>query len=449
MSRTVIGLGTGLVAVVLIVGGLAWAKPELLAKIRRPISIGASPTPKDADQPAPSEPRSVEWIDDGWCGLHHKQEADCEECRTGKPPGENGCLSRLPLVRLASPEVPRKIGLRTALAEARRHVDRITGNAEVNYATHSYAEVRPRVAGRIVEVPVDEGQTVKKGQVLVVVDSAEVGSAKANYLAALPLAQVAKQTYDRIATLTESNVAAQKDALEARAALNKANADLLNAQQRLLNFGFSKADLETISKSNDTSSLLKITAPLDGVLVERHAVPGEAVEPNTQLFADTDIRHMWVWIDIDVAGAARVRPGQQVHFTIEGSDETFPGLVELLEFAVNPTTKTIRVRAGLENPRGRLRANMFGRGSIDLNEPHDMTVVPTEAVQSYRGDSIVFLPSADKVTFRPQRVGLLPVEQPGTIEVEWGLKPGDKVVTTGSFLLKSELERTTEEAAGP
>ena len=92
----------------------------------------------------------------------------------------------LPVVKLTSPEVATRIGLQTAVAEGRTLVDLVEGNAETAYNAHLYADVLPRVRGVIREVEGDHGMACEEGDVLAVVDSADVGAAKAAYLAAGP-----------------------------------------------------------------------------------------------------------------------------------------------------------------------------------------------------------------------------------------------------------------------
>jgi cobalt-zinc-cadmium efflux system membrane fusion protein len=98
------------------------------------------------------------------------------------------------------------------------------------------------------------------------------------------------------------------------------------------------------------------------------------------------------------------------------------------------------VRAELPNPDGRLRANQFGRATIRVGALHDALVVPRSAVQNADGVDLVFLAQADG-RFRPQRVLTRPSEADGLLEVSWGLKPGQRVVTTRSYTLKAELFR--------
>ncbi|MBX6313341.1 MAG: efflux RND transporter periplasmic adaptor subunit [Isosphaeraceae bacterium] len=436
MKRLLVRLFVALmvVAAALVV---TWFRPELVpawARLREPGPGSASPEGKEVE----ARPERIEEIDDGWCS------------RPGAQPDPN-CRPTLPPVRLSTPETARRIGLETARVTRGRHAHYVTGHAVIAYEGHHYAEVRSRVSGRIADVPVDEGQTVRKGTTLVVLDSAEVGTDKANYISARVAADLAETTYERTRKLAAAQAMAGKAEREARGALERAKADLLNARQRLLNLGFTEAELEEIFRTKDTSSLLNIIAPMDGTLVERHAVVGDAVQPspssNNFLFAISDVRTMWAMIDVYESEAPKVSLGQPVTFVIDGTEErVFHGFVELIEFAVNPATRTVRVRGEMRNQSNRLRAGQFGVARIQIEPEHEATLVPRSAVQTIEGVDAVFLPQPDGQTFRPQRVALKPTDDDRILEVVWGLKPGDEVVTTGAFLLKSEMLK--EQIAG-
>jgi cobalt-zinc-cadmium efflux system membrane fusion protein len=374
--------------------------------------------------------------DDGWC--EHRKMA-----------GSAGCKRSMPTVRLASKDTAEEVGLKAVQAETRTVAPTVSGNAEISFVSHDYAHITSRVSGRVADVPTDEGRFVKKGDVLVVVDSAEVGSAKAQYLSILPVVDLARREFERTAQLRASNATSEKDELAAHTALAKAEAELLNARQRLLNMGLTLAEIDRIARTKDTSNLLNILAPMAGRLVERHAVIGEAVTPPNgavttglmqSLFDIADTAEMWAWIDIGEGDLPKVAIGQEVRFTISGTEEpVFSGHVELISFAVNTATRTVRVRAGLKNIDERLRANQYGRAVIRVGPERSAVVVPRDAVQSDAGVEFVFLPLLDGRRFRTQRVETRPTERHGEVEVAFGLRPGDRVVTEGSFLLKSEL----------
>lgn len=353
----------------------------------------------------------------------------------------------LSVVRLASPEVAQRIGLQTAIAERRMLVERVEGNAETQYNGHHYAEIVPRVACVVREVLADHGTHCQPGDRLAVVDSAEVGTAKANYLSARAMAELAEATLERTITLSASDALPKARELEARATLNTARADLLGASQRLRNFGFTDEDLEQISAKNDTSSLLDVVAPIEGTVVDLHAVIGEALEPRTVMFLVTDLSSLWVWIDVPEAEFSRVSRGQSVTFDTKlGTESPAKGTVEWVDSSVDPVTRTVRVLAKVENSEGGLRVNQFGWGSIAVAEPRESVVIPRQAAQVVTpGRTVVFVEQADG-SFLPRQVEVQEIREPGMIEVVQGLEPGDRVVTTGAFFLMSELRQ--DELAG-
>ncbi|MEO6811622.1 MAG: efflux RND transporter periplasmic adaptor subunit [Isosphaeraceae bacterium] len=457
-SLTRAALVVAVVAVALAGAGLWWARPAWApawAQLRGSTLPGVTGNAIDQkhsvlENESRNETDVVLAPDDGWCGPHGQPGETCSECLKQGSLGESS-RQPLPMIQLSSTATAKEIGLASAKATAHKHVDLVTGNAEVAYNAHRYAEVHPRVAGFIREVRTEEGDHVEKGDVLVVIDSAEVGSAKAAYLAAIPTEHAASITYQRTERLVKQDAMALKDEIDTRSLYNKAKADLLNAKQKLHNLGFNDADLTEFVKKEETSSLLSIRAPIEGMVMVRHADPasgvetwhaveGEAVVATTQLFVVTNIHVMWLFIDIYESQIDQVKIGQPVSFTVTGSTHPpFLGKVELIDSEVHPSTRTIRVRAEIGNPDGWLKANQFGLAQIEVSGEHVATLVPREAVQRASRVDVVFFPEADGRSFRPQRVVAKATDRPDWVEIEWGVHPGQTVVTTGSFLLKSEL----------
>lgn len=384
--------------------------------------------------------------DDGWCITHNKPEELCTECKLdpkshdAAAAGAKVCRDPLPTVKLKSGKLAEQIGIQTAAVLEEVHAHKLSANAETAYDANAYAEITPRVAGFLREVRADLGRAVKQGEVLAVVDSAEVSAAKAQYISAVAAVGLAQVTYDRIKSLARTDSVPAKAELETLTALNQAKATSLDASHRLRNFGFAEAELARIIRDNDTESELNVVSPIDGVVVVRHAVKGEPVQETTQLFAVTDTTTMWLWIDVYEADIATVKPGQKVSFLASGNDEgAFSGAINWIGTEVNQQTRTTRVRAEVDNSRGTLRANQFGQAEIQVGEEHKAVVVPKAAVQRKDNADVVFLPQKEPGVYRPQRIVAKPTDSGDFLEVSWGLKPGQRVVTQGAFLLKTEI----------
>ena len=385
--------------------------------------------------------------DDGWCATHNTPETLCAECladpeshvRTAAERTSTAkvCRVSLPTVRLASARLAQQVGMETAPVVEEDHAHSLSANAETAYDANRYADVSPRVDGFLREVRADLGRSVARGEVLAVVDSASVSATKTQYLSAHDGLALARATYDRIRSLR--GAVAGKQEIEAQTALNQSKAAAMDAEQKLRNFGFGDAELKRILEQRDTKGSLEIVAPIGGTVVLRHAVRGEAVLATSQLFAVADTSVMWLWIDVYEADVAKVALGQQVAFVASGAEtEPHRGKITWLGNEVSARTRTTRVRAEVENADGHLRANQFGRVEIRLAAEHKAVVVPKAAIQRKDKTDLVFLPEGEG-RYRPQRVLVRPTDQGDVVEVAWGLKPGQRVVTTGSFLLKTEI----------
>ena len=483
MKRTLIGVGAALAAAIVIGLGLGLAafRPALLPAWARP------------QTPAASQETALQCKEHGvpekFCTLCHKElktslmlcrehgnipEDICTLCHPelAKKYGIEMCPKghRLPKhfcyqcettpatssseappapVRLARADMARDIGLETATATRERLARTLMANAEAAYDGRRYAEVRPRVSGFLREVKADLGQKVRRGELLAVVDAAEIGTAKARYLTTQAAVKLAQVTSDRTQSLAKSGSVASRMELESLTALNDAQANLTEAEQRLKNFGFSDEEIERIARTKDTKGILTITAPIDGTVVALAAARGEAVEPTTRIFAIADTSTMWLWIDVYESDIASIADGQRVNFTISGAgaaeeSPTFTGKITWIGTEVDPTTRTTRVRAEVANASGRLRAHQFSRAEIQTGEPHDAVIVPKDAVQRRNRQDLVFIPEADG-TYRPQNVRVNRLARRNAVEVTAGLEAGQRVVTTGAFLLKTE---TMKDALG-
>jgi cobalt-zinc-cadmium efflux system membrane fusion protein len=146
---------------------------------------------------------------------------------------------------------------------------------------------------------------------------------------------------------------------------------------------------------------------------------------------------MWAEIDIPEGDAALVAVGQRVSVWVESLEgRLFEGALVGVSPEVDPHTRTVRARALLANPDGALRANLLARARVATSRPRLSVLVPREAVQRAYGTRIVFVRLADDL-YETRRVALGLAEN-GVVEVVAGVRPGERVVTEGSFLLKTE-----------
>lgn len=352
------------------------------------------------------------------------------------------CSTANTTVRLSSPSIARTAGFEYEQVEAAPLTRAVTRNAEVVYDANRYARIASRAPGVVVKMHKDLGETVRAGEPLATVDSADLGTAKADLLQAQELLVLWENNAEREAALWDRGAGTERDAREAQTRLAEARIAVSRAEQRLRNLGLNDGQIEQVVRENDTTSLLAVTAPFDGVVVERSATMGEVIDARTALASVADTGRMWAMIDLTPADLATVQPGQSVTLATDGvRGRTVMGTLTWISTAVDPATRTIKARAEFDNADGRLRANLFGQATVQAGEDRAAVTVPKDAVQ-WEGCCNVAFVKADEAgtTFQPKRL-TLGFDAGDHYEVLDGLAAGDTIVTRGSFILKNEIRK--------
>lgn len=183
---------------------------------------------------------------------------------------------------------------------------------------------------------------------------------------------------------------------------------------------------------------LEIKAPIDGVIIERHATTGELVDKARTIYTISDPTKLWVIADVKERDIAVVKPGQEANFTVlTYPDEQFHGNVTLTANQVEAKTRTLEARIVTENADGRLKPGMFADVAITTTVLTNVLIIPDSALQTDGDQQVVFV-SLGNGNFE-KRIVKLGEEQQGNVQILAGLTAGEKVVTDGSFILKSEM----------
>ncbi len=394
-----------------------------------------------------------------WCAEHALPESQCAACnpKLGEPPaapaappppsspderqrGEPraGCRKESQRIALASPELARKVGIVTTPVVRAPFRDLVAVDAEVEHRSDRRAELSSRAPGVVREVKAELGRWVEAGAVLALVDSPDLGSARADLATAATLLALREKNLARELELAEAGVGSRRTAIEAETQRAEAAIDVRRAEQRLRNLGLSAEQVEEARGGAVTDSVLAVRAPFAGVVVGRDAVQGKVVASGERLATIVDTRTVWALLHLPEEVASRARLGAPIVFTTPGlRGEQFAGHVTWIATELDRRTRTLEARAELENPEGRLKANAFGAAEVGLGDGRDALLVPRDAVQWEGCCNVVFLPAGDQV-FVARKVVLGGAT--GThVEVLRGLDASDVVVSVGAFLLKTEL----------
>lgn len=282
----------------------------------------------------------------------------------------------------------------------------------------------PQLGGRVLRIVADVGQTVKGGQALAILSSADFGQALADTRKAEADLGLAEKARERARELRDAGIVAEKDWQQAETDALRARAEAERARGRLNGLG----------GESDGSYVLK--TPLAGLVVERNLNPGLEFRPDQAgqpLFVVTDPQHLWLQLDASEADLPYLKPGEVVDVLVrQYPGERFKGKIVHVADFVDPQSRTIKVRCEVANADRRLKAEMFAEVAVEL-PPSLQLVVPSNALMLMGEQRFVLVESGrGEFVRRAVQVGS---ERDGSSQILAGLKAGEQVVVEGNLHL--------------
>jgi cobalt-zinc-cadmium efflux system membrane fusion protein len=369
-------------------------------------------------------------------------------------------------IQLASRQAMERAGIKTEKVKTGSMTEAVTAPGEIIYNPTRMARVSSRVPGTVRKVLAPVGAQVRRGEVIVLVDSADVGRAKVDFL------QAAAQVNLRSAVLEQlrkaESVVPRARMLEAQTALQEAKIRRLGAEQALANLGLEvrpeefkglePAELarrvrllglppdvvQSLDEKLTAANLLPVRAPQSGEVVARLVGAGEAADATKVIIVLADTHHLWVMLNVRQEDAGRLAVGQRIRFRPDDGGRPVEAAISWLSPSVDPKTRTVQVRAELPNPKGALRANTFGTGSVVIRQEPNAVRVPNNAVHSDGQCQIVFVldkgsaSASAPVVFHVRSVRTGARDDRHT-EIIAGLLPGETIATQGSETLRGKL----------
>lgn len=394
---------------------------------------------------------------------------------------------------LLSPEVEKaaRIEIESISGQPEGRFIRTTGSVEANQLQTQ--QVSAQVSGRLEQVRVTVGMSVKAGMVLAELSSplvaemhgklheaeTQLGIAQRNYervqkvenrislLQARARLDEAQANLTRTQKLIELGAGAGKDLIAAETAYQNAKAEFdfqnninLSREVQEAKAALESAQLDVDHKRNglkavggvsvcdthsneENTALVPITAPVSGIVTERLVNAGVGIEPGKPLFTITNLSSVWVITNIPVAEMLRLTMNSTAVIRPSNPESLqLTGKVTYLDPLVNETTRTARVRVEVDNPGNTLRIGMFV--NVELQTADDSAgpveiVIPAQAVQRMGEQSVVFLPKADEAGAYEVREVEVGEESSERVRITAGLQPGEKIVVKGAFTLKTQL----------
>ncbi|HKP46820.1 MAG TPA: efflux RND transporter periplasmic adaptor subunit [Pyrinomonadaceae bacterium] len=375
--------------------------------------------PRDAGKPVPA-PRSVSF-----------QES------SGPQTAANGD-KKLTL----SPEQVQRAGLKIETvgeAPSTEAVSQLTtGVVEANI--YKETPVVSLVGGIVRSVGPELGQNIRRGQQVAVVFSNELADTQSKYLAALAALDEHHRHHARTVRLVEIGAASREELEMANTKLKDAESNVANLRQKLLLLGLSSTRVNSLKSVSQISSEVTVPSPSSGTITNRSVNPGEVIEANKEMMRVTDLSSVWVVGQVYEKDLAKIHVGSGANITSDAyPGRVFRGRVSYVDPKVDPATRTEQVRIELANPDQALKIGMYVNVGFAVlgGAEKTMPIVSKDAVQTIGNQQFVFLATdkPDEFVLRPVRIG---PETNGSYPVLEGLSTGDRIITTGSFLLRAE-----------
>ncbi len=309
---------------------------------------------------------------------------------------------------------------------------------EVKLNADALVHIAARVSGIAREVHKDLGDTVGQGELLAVLDSRELADAKSAYLAATERQRLAEIRFQREKELVERKVSSQEEFLSAEAALAEARIDVRSARQKLHALGARAESVEKAGADDAGLTTFEVISPIDGVILDKHIVRGEALTESTSLFVIADLSTVWVEVTVYAQDLGRVRQGSPVTIRSDEIGATAEGTVSYIGSLVGLESRSAKAVVKLDNPGREWRPGLFVMVEV-LDEEFDVPLaVAEEGLQTFRDWDVVFAKYGNVFEVRPLELGR---RAGGFVEVLGGIDPGQEYVTSNSYVIKADIEK--------
>lgn len=320
-----------------------------------------------------------------------------------------------------SSRAQQNLGVRTVLAELVEFREGMSAVGTVQADERRIARAEVRTTGWVEKLHVRAvNDPVRAGQVLAEIYSPDLLAAQEEYLLAQRMARV-----------------------------NADDEPLQRASRRRLELlGLADADIRKLEQSGVASRRASLVAPISGIVSELSVREGAMVQAGAPAFTLTDLSSVWVVVEVPEAQGALLRPGLRAEVGIQTMPgKIFPGQLDFIYPELNSQTRTLKARITLRNPRLELKPGMFVNVSL-VSAARKVLAVPTEAVIQTGTRSVVVVMDGERFRAATVKAG---TEMGGRTEILEGLKPGERVVASGQFLIDSEasLKGALDRLTGP
>jgi cobalt-zinc-cadmium efflux system membrane fusion protein len=315
---------------------------------------------------------------------------------------------------------------------------RITVPGSIVPSGDHIARVAVRLLGTVAELRKRLGDPVEAGEVVAVIESREVADAKSEYLAARLVFDLQQTLFNRSTKLFEGKVLSENDFLRARTTFEDARVKIETARQKLFALSLTAEQIEALPQQPvETLRRQELRAPIAGRIAERRVELGSLVGregQESELYVIADLSVVWADLALPTSELPNIREGRLI--TVVSGGESSPATIMFVSPLLDKETRAARVVASLDNTERKWRPGLFVTAEIPTDGVPAEIVVAKTALQSVKGETVVFVRTENGFEARKIGVGR---QDARLVEVTAGLAAGERVATANTFVLKAEL----------
>jgi len=311
---------------------------------------------------------------------------------------------------------------------------KVSGSIELD--EKRVARVGSTVSGRVTEIKVLRGDQVKKGDVLAVVHSPVLAEAQLTYLQAQSHYDLSRKAVARAQLLFKEGVIAAAEQQRRESELVSSEAEWQAARDRMHILGMTDADIKQLERSRKIQSVTALRAPIDGVVIDRKVSQGQVLEPADLAYTIADLSQIWVVGEVPERYSSEMYREKAVTVTIPAlAGEKRKTQLSYVADTVTSQTRTLRVRAVLDNKNGRLKPDMLATLIIEGKAKKRLAIPETAIVREENSDKVFVQLAQGQFELVSVKLG---EEENGLRPVESGLKQGQEIVSNGVFYLNAD-----------
>lgn len=310
----------------------------------------------------------------------------------------------------------------------------------IQYGMDGFVKLSSPLSGLVKIVRGRLGEAVRANQPLLTIQSADIGTAYSDFAKAESDWQLAQRSFQLASELYEVKAIPQKEFEQAQNDFMKTQAEYQRAKDRLLVLKISERELAKPPDQRKLTARFDVKSPLDGIIVDKSVTVGQLVEPEQTLYTIANPDMLQAVGEIYERDLRLVKVGMAASVRVESSPEVpFPGAIAYIGDVVDPETRTIKLRCDVANLEHKLKADMFVRIHIDVSEQTQALALPQSALIRMADKMFVFV-QHNPEEYERREVVTGPI-QGDQIEIQGGVRSGERVVVKGGLLLQGEMDK--------